>query len=49
MEEVCSKSTLKRYKLQRMVERYLWSVLGQEDVKLLFRLRTGSAGLLEEN
>ena len=29
-------------------EWYVWSVLGQESVRLLFRLRTGSAGLLEE-
>ena len=30
-------------------ERYLRSVQDQEVVKLLFRLRTGSAGLLEDN
>ena len=28
------------------VERYVWSVQGQEGVRLLIRLRTGSAGLL---
>ena len=49
-EEVSSKSTLKQYKLANgaRVERYLRSVLGQEFVRLLFRLRTGSAGLLED-
>ena len=31
-----------------MVERYVRSVQGREDVRLLFRLRTGSARLLEE-
>ena len=30
------------------VERYVRSVQGQESVKLLFRLRTDSAGLLED-
>ena len=30
------------------VERYLRSVQGQEGVRLLFRLRTGSAGLLKD-
>ena len=48
-EEVSSKSTLKRYKLAKNgagVERYLRSVQGQEVVRLLFRLRAGTAGLL---
>ena len=31
------------------MERYVRSVQGQEGVRLLFRLRTGSAGLLEDN
>ena len=30
------------------VERYVRSVQGQESVRLLFRLRTGSAGLMED-
>ena len=30
------------------VEKYVRSVQGQESVRLLFRLRTGSAGLLED-
>ena len=50
-EEVSSKSILKRYKLAKNgagVERYLKSVQGQEVVKKLFKLRTGSAGLLED-
>ena len=51
MEEVSSKSTLEWYKLAMNgagVERYLRSVQGLEVVRLLFRLRTGSAGLLED-
>ncbi len=51
MEEVSSKSTLKWYKLAKNgagVERYVRSVQGQEVVRLLFRLRTGLAGLLED-
>ena len=50
-EEVSSKTTLKWYKLAKntaRVERCLRSVQGQEVVKLLFRLRTGTAGLLED-
>ena len=50
-EEVSSKSTLKRYKLAKNGvewERYLRCVQGQEGVRRLFRLRTGSAGLLED-
>ena len=52
-EEVSSKSTLKWYKLTKNgagVARYLKSVQGQEVVtlvRLLFRLRTGLAYLLE--
>ena len=48
--EVSSKSTLKCYKLAKNgtgVERYLRSVQGQKVVRLLFRLRIGSAVLLE--
>ena len=30
------------------MERYVRSVQGQESVRLLFRQRTGSAGLLED-
>ena len=51
VEEVSSKSTLKRYKLSKNgvgLERYVKSVQGQEVVSLLFRLRTDSAGLLED-
>ena len=50
-EDVSSKSTLKQYKLAKKgagVERYLGSVRGQEVVRLLFRLSTGSAELLED-
>ena len=46
-EEISSKSTLK-HKLAKKgawVERYLRSVQSQEIVRLLFRLRTASAGL----
>ena len=51
VEEVSSKSTLSGLSWQRMVqaiESYLRSVQGQEVVRLLFRLRMHSAGLLEE-
>ena len=51
MEEVSSKSTLKWYMLTKNgagVERYLRYVQCQEFVRLLFRLRTGSTGLLED-
>ena len=51
VEEVSSKSTLKRYDLAKNsagVEKYLRSVPDQEFVMLLFRLRTGSAGWLED-
>ena len=51
VEEVSSKSTLKWCMLARngaRVERYLSSVQGQELMRLLFRLRIGSAGLLED-
>ena len=46
-EEVSSKSALKQIvdKECAGMERYLKSVQGQEVVKLLFRLRTDSAGL----
>ena len=30
------------------MKRYMRSIQGQESVRLLFRLRTGSAGLLED-
>ena len=49
-EEVSSKSILKWFKLAKNgagMERY-GSVKSQEGVRLLFRLRTGSAGLLED-
>ena len=49
-DEVYMKSTLKWYRLAKdntVVERYMRSVQGQESVRLLFKLRTGSAGLLE--
>ena len=51
VEEVSKKSTLKWTKLAKNgaeVERYLRSVQGQEVVRLLFRLRTDSAGLLRK-
>ena len=51
VEEVSSKSTLMWYKLAKNgagVKRYLRSMQGQEVVRLLFRLRPGSAGLLED-
>ena len=50
-EEVSSKCTLKRYRLAKNdagVEMYLRSVQSQKVVRLLFRLRTGSVGLLED-
>ena len=50
-EEISSKSTLKWFKLAKNgagVERYLRSVQGLEVVRLLFRQRTSSAGLLED-
>ena len=50
-EEVYTKCTLKWYRLAKDdtgVERYVRSAQGQESVRLLFRLRTGSAGLLED-
>ena len=43
---------IEAYKLAQIgagTERYLRSVQDQEVFKLLFRLRTGSAGLLEDN
>ena len=46
MEEVSSKSTLKQCKLPKNgtgVVKYLRSVQGQKVVRLLFRLKTGSA------
>ena len=47
-KEVYTKSTLKRLaKDDTGLERYVRSVQGQESVMLLFRLRTGSAGWLE--
>ena len=49
--EVYTKSTLKWYRLAKDdtgVEKYVRSVKGQESVRLLFRLRTSSAGLLED-
>ena len=51
VEEVCRKSTLKWYSLAKddsTVERDVRLVQSQESVRLLFRLRTGSAGLLED-
>ena len=50
-KEVYMKNTLKWYRLAkdgRGEERYVRLVQGQESVWLLFRLRTGSAGLLED-
>ena len=47
---VYMKSALKWYRLAKdgtEVERYVRSVQGQESVRLVFCLRTGSAGLLE--
>ena len=46
-----TKGTLKWHRLAEDnlgVERYVRSVQGQESVRLLFRLRTDSAGLLED-
>ena len=48
-EEIDTKSTLKWNRLAKDgtgVERYVRSVHGQGIMRLLFRLRTGSAGLL---
>ena len=50
-EEVYRKSTLKCYRLAKDdpgVERYVRLVQGEESVRLQFRLRPGSAGLLED-
>ena len=50
-EEVYMKSALKWYRLAKDdtgVERYVRLVQDQESVRLLFRLRPGSAGLLED-
>ena len=50
-EEVYTKNTLKWFRLAKYdtgLERYVRSVQGQESVRLLFRLRTGSAGLMED-
>ena len=50
-EEVYTKSTLKWYKLAKYsteVARNVWWVQGQERMRLLFKLRTGSAGLLKD-
>ena len=50
-KEVYRKSTLKWYRLAKDdtgVERYVRSVQDQESVRLQFRLRPGSAGLLED-
>ena len=50
-EEVYKKSTIEMVRLAKDgtgVERYVRSVQGQESVRLLLRLRTGSAGLLED-
>ena len=50
VEEASSKSTLRQYKLAKngtRVGRYLRFVQFQEVVRQQFRLRTGSAGLLE--
>ena len=49
-EKVYTRSTLKWYRLAKDdagMERYVGSVQSQESVRLLFRPRTGSAGLLE--
>ena len=51
VEEVYTKSTLKLYWLAKDgtgEEIYVRSVQGEQSVKLLFRLRAGSAGLLED-
>ena len=51
MEEVSSKGTLSWYKLAKNIagaERYFWSMQCQEVMSLQFRLKTGSAGLLED-
>ena len=50
VEDISSKRTLKQYKLAKNgagVRRYLRFVQCQEVVRQQFRLRTGSAGLLE--
>ena len=50
-EEVYKESTLKWYRLEiddAAVERDVRSVQSQESMRLLFRMRTGSAGLLED-
>ena len=51
MEEVEGKSSLKRYRMvkdEAGLEEYTRSLVGQEEVRLRFRLRTGSAGLFED-
>ena len=51
-EKLYTKSTLKWYRLAKDdigVERYMGWIQGQKSVRLLFRLRTGSGGLLEKN
>ncbi len=50
-EEVYTKSTLKWYRLAKDdtgVEKYMRWVQRKEIVRMLFRLRTGSVGLLED-
>ena len=50
-EELYTKSTLKLYRVEKDdtgMERYVRSVLGQKSLRLLFRLKTCSAGLLED-
>ena len=51
MEEVEGKSSLKWYRMlkdEAGLEEYTRSLVGQEGVRLRFRLRTESAGLFEE-
>ena len=51
MEEIEGKSSLKWYQMVKEeagLEEYTRSLVGQEGVRLRFRLRTGSAGLFED-
>ena len=51
MEEVEGKSSLKWYRMvkdEAGLEEYTRSLVSQEEVRLRFRLRTGSAGLFED-
>ena len=47
-EKDWKKKYIRTVKDDTWVERYVRLVQGQESVRLLFRLRTGSAGLLED-